>query len=162
MKDMTNLQKVRKIVDTVKIAMLVTENEDGQLRSRPMYTSDYDDKGNIWFFTNEYSGKIEELQNDRAINLSYAHPGQADYLSISGRAYVIDEKEKMKELWNPMLKAWFPKGLESERLALLKVVPQQAEYWENSSNKLMRLFKVGTAALTDGQTSVGKHGKVHM
>ena len=159
---MTNLQKVKKIVDDVEIAMLVTENEDGQLRSRPMYTSNYDDNGNIWFFTNEYSGKVEELQNDRAVNLSYAHPGQADYLSISGQAYVIDEEEKMKSLWNPMLKTWFPEGLESERLALLKVVPQQAEYWENSSNKLMRLFKVGTAALTDGQTSVSKHGKVHM
>jgi len=162
MTDMTNLQKVRKIVDDVKVAMLVTETDDGQLRSRPMHTSDYDDNGNIWFFTNEYSGKVEELENDRAINLSYAHPGQADYLSISGRAYVIDKQEKMKELWNPMLKAWFPEGLESDRLALLKVVPQQAEYWESSSNKLMRLFKVGTAALTEGKASVGKHEKVNM
>jgi len=162
MADTTQLQKVKEIVDEVKVAMLVTENEEGQLRSRPMYTSDYDESGNIWFFTNEYSGKVEELQNDRSINLSYAHPGKADYLSISGRAYVMEEEDKMKELWSPMLKAWFPDGLESERLALLKVVPQQAEYWESSDNKLMRLFKVGTAALTDGKSSVGKHEKINL
>jgi len=162
MADTTQLQKIKGIVDEVKVAMLVTENEDGQLRSRPMYTAQYDLDGNIWFFTDEYSGKVEELEQDRSVNLAYAHPGKSDYLSISGKAHIIEDRQKMKNLWNPMLKAWFPNGLESERLGLLKVIPQQAEYWENSDNRLVRLFEIGTAALTSDKASVGKHEKVNL
>jgi general stress protein 26 len=47
----------------------------------------------------------------------------------------------MKELWNPVLKLWFPDGLEDERLKLLKVVTHEVEYWNAGSSKIERVFK---------------------
>lgn len=156
------LDKIKALVDDIKVAMLVTAEENGQLRSRPMYTSQYDDDGTIWFFTDEYSGKVEELESEHTVNLAYSHPGKENFLSISGKAYLVTDRRKIEELWNPILKAWFPDGLESENLALLKIVPQKAEFWDTPGNKLVELFNLGKALLTGTKDTSGKHAKVNL
>ncbi len=40
------------------------------------------------------------------MNVSFSDPPHQSYVSISGRAEVIQDKTKAKELWNPYLKAW--------------------------------------------------------
>ncbi|MFI7546199.1 pyridoxamine 5'-phosphate oxidase family protein [Actinoplanes sp. NPDC049599] len=39
------------------------------------------------------------------------------------------DRAKVEELWNPMLKAWFPEGLETPDLRLIKVHAETAECW---------------------------------
>jgi general stress protein 26 len=42
----------------------------------------------------------------------------------------------MKELWNPIMKAWFPEGLHDPKILLVKAEPEEVEYWDNSSSKI--------------------------
>ena len=42
------------------------------------------------------------------------------------------------EPWNPILKAWFPKGLDEPDIALLKVAVEQAEYRDTASSKMVQ------------------------
>ena len=93
----------------------------------------------MWFFTGKSSGKVAEIQHDQHVNLSYADPGDNRYVSISGRAEVVDDKAKEKELWNPFIKAWFPKGLEDPELTLLKVKVEAAEYWDAPASTMVNL-----------------------
>jgi general stress protein 26 len=100
-----------------------------------------DDEGNLWFFTNEYSGKVDEIEHHHDVLLNYNDTSADLYIVVNGRAELVDDKAKMKELWNPVLKLWFPDGLEDERLKLLKVVTHEVEYWNAGSSKIERVFK---------------------
>ena len=156
-----SLKKLRELVDEVKIAMLCTSQND-HIRSRPMSTAQFDDEGNIWFFTNEHSGKAEELSDSHQICLSYSSPSKNSYISVSGEASIVNDWAKMKELYNPAIKAWFPQGLDDPNLALLKVTPSQAEYWDSSSSKMVTLFQMAKAILTGEKYDEGDHGKVEL
>ena len=125
-----------------------------------MSTAQFDEEGNIWFFTNEHSGKADELQVNHQICLSYSLPSKNSYISISGEAQIVHNWSKMKELYNPAIKAWFPKGLDDQALALLKVTPHHAEYWDSNSSKMVILYQMAKAILTGHKDQDGEHGRV--
>jgi general stress protein 26 len=59
------------------------------------------------FFTYGKSHKVAELNSHgHMCNLAFSHPGQQNYLSISGSAQVVRDRAEIEKRWNPMLKAW--------------------------------------------------------
>ena len=154
------MDTIKKLINEIKIAMFVTQDEANGLRSRPMQTAQVDEDGTIWFFTSEFSGKVEEIQSDHPVNLSYASTDRQAYVSITGFAYLVDDQKKRSALWNPIFKAWFPEGLDNGSVSLIKVVPVVAEYWEETDNKIKRLYYAGKAMLSGEKYAEGNHGKV--
>jgi len=128
------------MIKDIKFAMLVTEQEDGTLRSRPMATQQSEFDGDLWFFTAIDAPKVAEVRHHSKVNLSYAEPDDQKYVSVSGACEVVRDKKKMEELWNPMYKAWFPKGLDDPNVALLKVSVTNAEYWDAPNGKMVHLI----------------------
>lgn len=88
------LGKVAELVEEIKFAMLTTLEEDGSLHSRPMSTVQMDAEGNLWFFTSVTSPKVEDVENHRQVNLSYARIDKQDYLSICGTSRIVRDREK--------------------------------------------------------------------
>lgn len=157
------LQEVAQLVEEIKFAMMTTEEEDGTLRSRPMSTMQMDAGGNLWFFTGLSSPKVEEAQqNHRQVNLSYARPDKQDYLSISGTAEIVRDKEKMRSLWTPWIKPWFPAGLDDPDLILLKVTITEAEYWIAPGSAVKRLYGLAKGMMTGNTDALGDNRKVVM
>jgi general stress protein 26 len=154
------VEKLQELINDIKTGMMVTANEEDDLRSRPMSTQKVDDKGNIWFFTSGESGKIAEIFEHRAINLAYSKPSDNTYLSVSGVAALVTEEDKIKELYTPTLKAWFPEGIDDPSLVLIKVVPYEAEYWDDTSSKLVNLFKIAKAIAKGEIYDGGSHAKM--
>ena len=63
---------ISKLLDRIKdirIAMMTTIENGTELHSRPMYTNTPDADGTLWFFTEQDSSKVAEVQQDRNINL---------------------------------------------------------------------------------------------
>ena len=149
-------------IEDVRIAMLVTVNQNHEIHARPMGTAKVDDEGNIWFFTNEYSSKVEEVSHENKVVVTYSNPSNNTYLSIKGTASLVDDKEKMKELWNPIIKAFFPDGIDDPKLTLLKVDTQEAEYWDSNSSKMVVGFQMLKAIVTGGHYDQGDHGKIQL
>jgi general stress protein 26 len=149
-------------VEDVRIAMLVTVNANHEIHSRPMGTADVDEEGNIWFFTNEYSSKVDEVSHENKVVVTYSNPNNSTYLSIKGTASLVDDKEKMKKLWNPIIKAFFPDGIDDPKLTLLKVDTQEAEYWDSNSSKMVVGFQMLKAAITGERYDQGDHGKIQL
>ncbi len=146
-----NIKKVRELIKDIRFAMLTTIEEDGTLRSRPMATQEVEFDGDLWFFTYGGAPKVDEIQHDQHVNVSYAEPKDQKYVSVSGRAQVVRDHQKIEELWNPLYKAWFPKGLDEPDLALLKVSVDKAEYWDSPSSKVVRLLGFAKAIITGEQ-----------
>lgn len=135
----SDIEKIRDLIKGISFAMLTTVDEDGSLRSRPMQTQETEFDGELWFFTGASTPKVGEVQRDQRVNLSYADPDDNRYVSLSGTAALVLDRAKMKELWKPVLKAWFPGGLEDPELALLRVKVEKAEYWDSPSSKMVQL-----------------------
>lgn len=157
-----NLNQLWEKIKDVKIAMMTTCEKDGRLRSRPMYTQKTEMRDNIWFFTKDDTPKVDELQNNTQVNLSYADPDDSVYVSVSGRASVVRDKAKAAELWNPALKAWFPKGLDDPHLVLIKVEADMAEYWDSPSNRMVQLFGMVKAAISGEEYRQGENKKINL
>lgn len=143
------VQKLEEIIHEIKSGMFTTQSSDQGLHSRPMMYQEFDSKTNkLWFFTGKSTGKVAELKKNPRVNVAFASPKTNSYVSMAGTASVIDDREKEKELWNPFLLAWFPKGLEDPDLCLICVKVQTAEYWENTSSSVVQVIGLAKAIIT--------------
>ncbi len=153
--------KLTDLLRDVSVAMLTTTAEDGSLRSRPMGIPKYEFEGELWFFTAIDAPKTDELAEDERVNVSLAEPKHERYVSISGRARIVRDPAKAKELWSPLLKAWFPGGLDDPRLALLRIAVDHAEYWDAKGSKMLVFASLVKAAVTGTPPEhLGKHKKL--
>lgn len=157
---MSELQDLWDKIKDVRVAMLTTTEQDGSLRSRPMYTQQAEFDGDLWFFTADDSGKVAEIRVDSDVNLAYAEPKDSRYVSVSGKAELVKDRAKIDELWSPMLKAWFNGGKDDPHLALLRVRVSEAEYWDDTQSKMSQLFGMIKAATSSETYESTEHGVV--
>jgi general stress protein 26 len=155
-----DIEQVADLVRGIRVAMLTTVDGDGELHSRPMATQDIDFDGTLWFFTAADSEKAAELERDARVNVSYADEARARYVSLSGAARLVRDRQKMRDLWTPLLKAWFSQGLGDPNLALVEVTVTGGEYWDAPSSRLVRLAGLVKGALTGSGMPGGEHGHV--
>jgi len=163
-REKSDIETIRDLIKDIRVAMLTTVDEDGSLRSRPMATQKEEFDGELWFFTSSDTPKTGEIERDHRVNVSYADPGDNRFVSLSGTARVVRDKEKAKELWNPLLKAWFPQGLDEPDLVLLNVRVEKAEYWDSPSSKMVQLVGLAKALATGHRyhADPGEHDKVEL
>lgn len=154
-----SIDKLKELIEGIDFCMLTTI-DGGYLRSRPMSTQQFEFDGDLWFFTSDQTHKVTEIQKDARVNVSYSKPDDDSYVSVSGRAEMVKDKAKIEELWNPILNAWFPDGLNDPSLCLLKVSVEQAEYWDSSSGKLMEILGFVKALATGQQADWGENKKI--
>jgi general stress protein 26 len=154
-------QLVEKIKD-VRIAMMTTIGENGSLESRPMATQEIGKDGILWFFTYADAPKVGEVEQHQQVNISYAKPDANLFVSVAGTAELVRDQKKIKELWKPLLKAWFPGGEDDPRLALLKVQVDHAEYWDAPSGKMGGLFASLKGHASEGKDFAGNDVKLNM
>ena len=150
-------EKLKELVESIGTCMFITNTSAGA-DVRPMATTKVDEAGALWFFTNINTPKVAELNNDHHVHLLYSHPGKDSYLDVRGTATVETSREKIKELWNPMVKAWFPDGVNDPEICLLKVEVDSAYYWDSGSSKMVSFFKIIASAVSGKQLLEGEEG----
>jgi general stress protein 26 len=156
-----SIAKLREMLEDIDFCMMTTI-DSGHLRARPMSTQAAEFDADVWFFTNDSSHKIEEIEKDNRVCLGYAKPDDSTYVSVSGRAEISKDRAKMDELWNPVLKAWFPEGLDDPHICLMKVTVEHAEYWESPSGKLVQLLGFVKALTTGQEADYGENKKIDL
>lgn len=162
LQDEEAIEKFKKLVSEVNICMFTTLDNDLKISSRPMSTVDVDAEGNAWFFTNEFSEKIQEVSKDNSVNLIYAHPGKNIYVNVKGSCAVIIDRKKMEELWQPSMKSWLPEGLDDPKICLVKVKTEEAFYWNTNSSKMGVFFQMLKAIAKGDSYKEGETGKLNL
>jgi general stress protein 26 len=160
----THEEQVRRLDELIRdidVAMLTTAAPDGSLRSRPLVSQRLPFDGTLWFFTRVPSGKTREIARDEHVSLSFADPGRGRFVSVSGVASTVRDRERGAALWRPELRTWFPAGLDDPDLALLRVDVTDAEYWDAPSGAMVRLAGLVRSAVT-GRVSPGEHEKIQV
>lgn len=147
------IEKINAIIKDVKFAMMSAVNKKGDVHAWPMTTTETDlNKKEIWFIGDKTSPVVQDLAENSHVGLSYASKDEKNYVSLTARAELVNDKAKLDELWSPMDSAFFEYGKEDEKVQLIKIVPHGAECWI-SGNSIINAFKMTTAAIQDGKTA---------
>lgn len=155
-----SLQKLRDMVKDIDFCMLTTVDEKGDLHSRPMsLNGDVDPNGDLWFFTGVSSQKVSEIAKLPKVNVSFADPDNQHYVSISGVAQLVRERNKIEELWRPEFKMWFPEGKDDPEIALLRISLEKAEYWDSPSSTIGYALNF-VSSLVTGKEADGENKKL--
>jgi general stress protein 26 len=124
--------KLWSLIRDIHIATFITYDATGNLRSRPVATQQSKFDGYLWFFTRLGSATELQTAGEQTMNLSYTDPLTNRYVSLSGVAILVQDKDKFKELWNPIYHGWFPLGFEDPNLKLIKIRVEAAEFWDSA------------------------------
>jgi general stress protein 26 len=161
MTDNDNRAKVTELVKDARICMFTTMTSDGRHVSRPMALQDVEFDGDLWFFAYADSDKIRQLGTHPEVNVAFST--KQSWVSVSGAAEQVSDRAKAEELWNPVLKAWFPDGLDTPGLTLIKVHATSAEYWESAhSSRVVELLGYAKAAVTGRPPNPGENEEVRL
>ena len=132
-KDLNHQDAVKKIQEIVKKAQtcfFCTVPNGESLGTRPMSVQKVDEHGNLWFLSADDSHKNQELAADQTVKLFFQGSPHSDFLQLDGMATVSRDKEKIKELWEFVIKAWFTGGVDDPRITVIKVAPTSGYYWD--------------------------------
>lgn len=142
----TEANKVYDILKGFSTAMFVTLGHGGRPSAKPMHVAQLDEKAHeVWFLTSQYGTLADELARDTVVLLVFQNDTSA-YVSVSGRAHIVRDTAKVRELWKEPYKVWFPRGPEDPEITLVAVDLIEAEYWDNRGmNKLQYLFEAAKA-----------------
>jgi general stress protein 26 len=162
-----SVEKLYELIDEIEVAMFTTRRADGMLVSRPMATQKRSSGADLWFVTARDSEKLVEIGEDAHVNLAYYKDRTREWVSVSGRARIVDDRAKIRELWAPDWRAWFgDEGgandgtPEDPRIVLIAVDVDAAMYLEVNKPQAVVLFEVVKGMLTGKAPDVGEVKRV--
>ncbi len=153
------VERVAELVKDIRMAMLVTIDHEGRPHSRPMATQEAPFDGTLWFLTSADSLKTDEIARNPMVNVAYASGAKESYLSLTGRAEVLNDREKIREFWSVWLRPWF-EGPEDPSIRILRVRVDEADYWDTPGGKVASLLSIAKSVITgtgtDASSDTGK------
>lgn len=158
------IEELYRLIDGMEVAMFTTRRPDGQLVSRPMAVQGHDAAlgADLWFVTDIDTHKLDELQHDPHVNVAFYRNDAREWVSVSGRAHVIRDRAKIRELYSPTWRIWFGDeggerngGPEDPRITLIAVEADSVIYMVKDSSAPVVLFEVARGLITGKPAEVG-------
>ncbi len=142
------VEKLKELINDSSICFFCTKIKEGEsFATRPMSVQEVDDEGNCWFLSADDSHKNAEIQDNASVQLLFQASQYSDFLSLYGKATISTDKEKIKSLWKPIIKAWFTEGENDPRITVIKVSPTEGYYWDTKHGKLVAMVKTAFGAM---------------
>lgn len=124
-----SLETLAKKMKGLDFCMMITQDGRNSYHSRPMSNNgkvEYD--GVSWFFTYEDSNKVKQIEADQKVNLIYQTDDML-FIECYGHASIIKRKSILEEKWVDDLNRWFPQGLDTPGICLIKVEAKRIQFW---------------------------------
>jgi general stress protein 26 len=153
-------QRVYELLSTFETTMMVTHAPSGPFDCRPMHIADseIESGGPIWFISSTEGRKTREIGTDPKTLLTFQDGRR--YLTIWGRAEIVDDRTRLARIWKPSYDRWAPSGTADPTIRLIKFVPHSAEYWDNSGDTPSTYFDApATEPLTVEDETPERHGR---
>jgi general stress protein 26 len=77
-----------------------------------------------------------------AVTLYFQGSAHSDFLQLNGTATISQDKAKIKELWEPIVKNWFTQGMDDPRISVIKVTPTDGYYWDTKHGHMIAGMKM--------------------
>ena len=119
------LAAARAIMEAARFCALVTLDAEGAPRARTMDPFPPGDDMTVWLGTNRHSRKVAEIERDGRVALYYAAPDESGYVSVLGRARLVDDEAEKAARWKPEWEAFYPDR--ASDYLLVEVIPERIE-----------------------------------
>jgi general stress protein 26 len=153
-------QKVAELLKGQRFGMLTTTDSTGTLISRPMALQEVEFDGDLWFFAERTSRKVGHIAGSPQVNVTVG--SGSTWVSLTGRASVVEDAAKKRDLWNGGVEAWFPDGPDDGAVVLLKVEADSAEYWNTPGGRVATALSFAKAKVTGQPYSGGENETVRL
>jgi general stress protein 26 len=157
------IEKIRTLLPQFRSAMLATRAASGELHVRPLALQGDLARfgGALWFFADQRSRKIAELPRG-AVSVICQSDEHSAYLHLTGRATTVRDVAQMRELYSPLLKTWFPDGLDDPNLTLIRFDAESGAYWESPGGLLQVALSFATSMATGIPGKGGNAGELRL
>lgn len=151
--------KFHELLESFSTVMLITHalpdegqnagaSADVEVTSRPMQIARLDDTCDLWFLTDVDTAKVYEIQREPVVHVVAQHERDR-FVSLRGRASVLEDRTLIRSLWSEPYKVWFPDGPESADIRAIHVRAEEGEYWDNQGrNKVKYMLQAAKAYAT--------------
>ena len=153
-------KKVSDLISTSRFAMLTTVDDLGKFVARPMTVQEREFDGDLWFFAARDSTAVTQLEVNPGAGVTIT--SNDTWVSLSGTAETVDDAAKIKELWNPLVEAWFPEGADDPNITLVKFSSDSAEYWDTPGGRVASVISFVKSKVTGEPYSGGESAKVDL
>ena len=156
MTDTGDRKKLVELLDDIPIAMLTTFGAEGP-RSVPMARQEVEPSAEMWFISARDTAHTRAVEQEPRVSLTFS--SRDSWVAVYGHAAVVDDRDKLAELWNTFAEAWLPGGPDNPDAVLLRVDVEHGEYWDSPGGKVASLISFAKTRLT-GDTYDSEHGTV--
>jgi general stress protein 26 len=115
---------------TMMLGLVNVENS----HLRPLTAQLGGKKGAIWFFTARDTAIFRNLKKSSKGIATFVSKKHDIFATLHGRLSLDSDRATLDQLWNPFVAAWYDKGKEDPKLALLRLDPAKAEIWLDDSS----------------------------
>ncbi|TNE85811.1 MAG: general stress protein [Deltaproteobacteria bacterium] len=136
------------VMESFDVAMLVTGLAD-EPNGRPMRVAGHE-HGDLWFITAKDSPKATEVTEDAQAMVTLQ--SNTAYALVRGKASLVDDTEKLREMWSTGADLYFPDGPDSDTAVLLRFSPTEGQYWDMRGTKGMKMAKNAAEAWWKGES----------
>lgn len=147
------------LVNDINICMAVSYR-DGKFISQPLRGYGDREQNKIYFITRVAANIRQHYPTE--MSLSYISNATPACMSISGRAYLSENKQKLESVWDNHAKVWFPEGPDNHEIALLEFTPVEATYWNVEDNMASIFWEFAKAQVTKNPPDVGEKVRIEL
>lgn len=153
--------KMRELIDSSGSCFFQTNASiNDSHSSRPMSVQKVDDSGNIWFLSAVDSKKNVELMKNPRAKLFFQGSPHSDFLELQGVVNITQDKAKIKELYDPMVKVWFTEGVDDPRITVIQFKPATGYYWDTKHGNAIAGIKMLIGAISGKTMDDSIEGKI--
>ncbi len=165
----SELDKLRKMLNKMHTGMMVTRRPDGHLVSRAMAQQKDAPGADLWFVTSVGTAKVDEIEHDPHVNLTFFDSSKREWISIAGLAKLSRDKETIRQLYASDWKMYFPDEgdprhgtADDPRLVLVGVDIHTAVFFELDKPQPVVLFELVKGWLTGSEPDIGEMHELKM
>jgi general stress protein 26 len=164
------MQRLAERLQGQRVAMLTLRDSRGRLGARPLTPLEMDAQGAVWMLVSkkavaplfayrpEDAARLDALDTQPA-NLSFSDEPSSLFVSISGRARLVDDMARKVLLWTALARPWFS-GVDDPDLTLLCVQPEEAEVWDGPDSSVVRVLALAASVVAGAPIGLGEHEHV--
>lgn len=114
------------VMSSAHLLTLITLDEAGQPQARILEALPPDSgRFDIWMGTNARSAKVQEIRANPRATVFYHVPDGAGYVTLRGRASIVEDAEFKERYWQPHWTAFYPDP--DEMYVLIHFIPEDGE-----------------------------------
>jgi len=124
-----DLQHIADLVNRTRVGMLTTQEPTGKFVSRPMTVVDVAPGEDLHFLTTGDTSAVQDVRAHDAVNVAFVAANE--WVSVSGAAEVVEDRQVVEGLWSDALRPFYPEGPATPGLVALRVRTETAELWRS-------------------------------